>query len=145
MLQTIEEREKDIIEEFSMFDDWMGKYEYLIEQGNSLPLIDPSLQDDEHKIRGCQSQVWLSASREGDRVLFEANSDSAITKGLIALLVRVLSDQPPQAITRAELDFLDKIEMKEHLSPTRKNGLNAMIKQMKLYATAFQTMQSDVS
>ena len=135
-MPSIQDIETEIVEEFSLFDDWMGRYEHLIEQGKRLPLIDPALQDDEHKIRGCQSQVWLNAASEDDRILFTANSDAAITKGLIALLIRVLSGQPANAIVEADLEFLDKIEMKEHLSPTRKNGLNAMIKQMKLYAVA---------
>ena len=133
-MTSIEEKEQAIVEEFAFFDDWMGRYEYLIEQGKDLPLIDPGMQDDDHKIRGCQSQVWLHAFVQDDNVFFTANSDAAITKGLIALLIRVLSGQPAANIVNAELGFLDKIEMKEHLSPTRKNGLNAMIKQMRLYA-----------
>lgn len=134
----ISEQEATIVEEFALFDDWMGRYEHLIELGRDLPLIAPELQDEEHRIRGCQSQVWLHAYEEQGKVFFEANSDAAITKGLIALLVRVLSGQPPQAIIDAPLGFLEDIEMKEHLSPTRKNGLDAMIKQMKLYAVAFK-------
>ena len=145
MEHTIEEEEQRIIEEFGFFDDWMGRYEYLIEQGKTLPLIDAALQDDEHKIRGCQSQVWLHAFLDDEKVQFEANSDSAITKGLIALLIRVLSGHKALDIAEAPLGFLDKIEMKEHLSPTRKNGLDAMIKQMKLYAVAFQKIGSNVS
>lgn len=135
---TIAEREQEIIEDFSLFDDWMGRYEYLIEQGRSLPLIDDTYRTDAYKIRGCQSQVWLQAAADGAAVQFRADSDAAITKGLIALLIRVLSGQPAAAVVEADLGFLDKIEMKEHLSPTRKNGLNAMIKQMKLYAAALQ-------
>jgi len=131
-------QEAAIIEEFALFDDWMGRYEHLIELGKDLPLIDPEMQDDTHRIRGCQSQVWLYAFEENGNVFFKANSDAAITKGLIALLVRVLSGRTPQEIIDAPLDFLDQIEMKEHLSPTRKNGLDAMIKQMKLYAVAFK-------
>jgi len=134
---TIADREQAIVNEFALFDDWMGRYEYLIEQGRSLPLINPVFQTDDYKIRGCQAQVWLQAQQDGPLVRFKADSDAAITKGLIALLIRVLSGQPAEAIVGAGLDFLDKIEMKEHLSPTRKNGLNAMIKQMKLYAVAF--------
>lgn len=134
----ISEQEATIVEEFALFDDWMGRYEHLIELGKDLPLIDPDLQNEEHRIRGCQSQVWLHAYEEDGNVYFKANSDAAITKGLIALLVRVLSGQPPQAIIDAPLGFLEDIEMKEHLSPTRKNGLDAMIKQMKLYAVAFK-------
>lgn len=134
----ITEQEAAIVEEFALFDDWMGRYEHLIELGKDLPLIDPELQNDEHRIRGCQSQVWLHAYEEDNRIFFKANSDAAITKGLIAVLVRVLSGQTPQEIIDARLDFLEEIEMKEHLSPTRKNGLDAMIKQMKLYAIAFK-------
>ena len=136
----ISEQEATIVEEFALFDDWMGRYEHLIELGKDLPLIDPELQDESHRIRGCQSQVWLHAYEDEGLVYFKANSDAAITKGLIALLVRVLSGQPPQAIIDAPLGFLEEIEMKEHLSPTRKNGLDAMIKQMKLYAVAFEKM-----
>ncbi|MFK7844996.1 MAG: SufE family protein [Rhodothermales bacterium] len=141
-MNTIAAEELEIIEEFNFFDDWMGRYEHLIDLGRSLPLIDPEFQTDEFKIKGCQSQVWLKAWEEDQRVFFSANSDAAITKGLIALLVRVLSGQPPAEIVNADLGFLEKLEMKEHLSPTRKNGLNAMIKQMKLYALAFQNIAS---
>ena len=139
-MNTIAEQEQEIIEEFTLFDDWMGRYEHLIDLGRSLPLIDPQYQTDEYKIRGCQSQVWLRAWQDENKVFFSANSDAAITKGLIALLVRVLSGQYPNDIFNADLSFLDKLEMKEHLSPTRKNGLNAMIKQMKLFAMAFQNL-----
>lgn len=141
-MDTIATREQEIIEEFSLFDDWMGRYEHLIDLGRAMPLIDPAYQTDDYKIRGCQSQVWLYATREDGRVFFSANSDAAITKGLIALLIRVLNGQEPAAIANAELSFLDQLEMKEHLSPTRKNGLNAMIKQMKLYAMAFQNTEA---
>ena len=137
-MSTIATREQEIVEEFALFDDWMGRYEHLIDLGRSLPLIDPAFQTDEFKIRGCQAQVWLHAWAEDGRVYFSANSDAAITKGLIALLVRVLNGEHPNEIIAADLSFLDDLEMKEHLSPTRKNGLNAMIKQMKLYATVFQ-------
>ncbi|MEZ4700142.1 MAG: SufE family protein [Rhodothermales bacterium] len=129
-------REHDIIEEFDLFDDWMGRYEHLIDQAAKLPAIDPVYKTDAYKIKGCQSQVWLHAERQDGRVIFTADSDAAITKGLIALLIRVLSGLSPDEILAADLAFLDAIEMKEHLSPTRKNGLNAMIKQMKLYAAA---------
>ena len=144
-MDTITEREAQIVEEFAMFDDWMGRYEYLIEHGKSLPIIDAAHQDEEHKIRGCQSQVWLHARQEDDRVLFTADSDAAITKGLISLLVRVLSGLPAKEIVNTPLQFLEKIEMKEHLSPTRKNGLDAMVKQMKLYAMAFQKIGKNES
>ncbi|RMF65700.1 MAG: SufE family protein [Bacteroidetes bacterium] len=114
----------------------MGKYEHLIELGRSLPLIEDEYKTDEYRIRGCQSQVWLRAERDNGHIVFKADSDALITRGLIALLVRVLNGQPPEAIARADLSFLDRIGMKEHLSPTRKNGLDAMIRQMKLYAVA---------
>ncbi|GIV57238.1 MAG: Fe-S metabolism protein SufE [Rhodothermaceae bacterium] len=136
MQDTIAERAEAIVEEFSLFDDWMGKYEHLIELGRSLPLIEDEYKTDEYRIRGCQSQVWLRAERDNGHIVFKADSDALITRGLIALLVRVLNGQPPEAIARADLSFLDRIGMKEHLSPTRKNGLDAMIRQMKLYAVA---------
>ena len=141
-MTPITDIEQEIVEEFSLFDDWMGRYEHLIDLGRSLPLIDPQYQTDEYKIKGCQSQVWLKAWEENGHVFFTANSDAAITKGLIALLVRVLSGQLPADIVQAELAFLDRLQMKEHLSPTRKNGLNAMIKQMKLYATVLQSVET---
>ncbi len=136
-MADISAREQEIIEEFGFFDDWMGRYEHLIDLGRALPAIDEALQTDEYKIKGCQSQVWLHAHHAENQVFFDANSDAAITKGLVALLVRVFSGQPATEIANADLAFLDKLEMKEHLSPTRKNGLDAMIKQMKLYAMAF--------
>ncbi len=135
-MKTIREREQAIVDEFSLFDDWMGRYEHLIDQGARLSQIDEAYRTDDYKIRGCQSQVWLHAELNDGCVQFAADSDAAITKGLVALLIRVLSNQPPAAILDADLRFLDEIEMKEHLSPTRKNGLNAMIKQIKLYAAA---------
>ncbi len=134
--ETIEARAEEIVEEFELFDDWMGKYEHLIDLGRALPMIEDEYKTDAYKIRGCQSQVWLRAERENGRIVFKADSDAMITKGLIALLVRVFNGQPPEAVARADLSFLDRIGMKEHLSPTRKNGLDAMIKQMKLYAVA---------
>ena len=135
-------REQEIVDEFMLFDDWMGRYEHLIDLGRSLPLIDEAHRTDEHKIKGCQSQVWLRAWQDDSKVYFAADSDAAITKGLIALLVRVLSGQKPADVVTADLAFLDQLEMKEHLSPTRKNGLNAMIKQMKLYAMAFENIEA---
>ncbi|HMB92885.1 MAG TPA: SufE family protein [Rhodothermales bacterium] len=135
-MNTIADKEQDIIDEFSMFEDWMGKYEYLIELGRELPLIEDAYKTEEYKIHGCQAQVWLRAETENGTIRYKADSDAIITKGLIALLVRVLSGQPPEAITHAKLDFLDEVGLKEHLSPTRKNGLGAMVKQMKMYALA---------
>ena len=130
---TINEIQDEIIDEFSLFTDWMEKYEYIIDLGKQLPLIDEKYKDEDHLIKGCQSQVWLHASLEGDEVVFTADSDAVITKGIIALLIRVLSNQPAEAIARAGLYFIDRIGLKEHLSPTRSNGLVSMVKQMKMY------------
>ena len=121
-----------------MFEDWMAKYEYIIELGKDLPLLDESEKSDELLIKGCQSRVWLKAEMNNGKVAFKADSDAIITKGIISLLVRVLSDQPASDIATAELDFIENIGLKEHLSPTRSNGLVSMIKQMKLYAVALQ-------
>ncbi len=128
----------ELIDEFSLFDDWMDKYEHLIELGKSLPLIDPSLKTDDRIIKGCQSKVWLHSTMEDGKVIFTADSDAIITKGIIAVLIRVFSHQSPEDIVAADTGFIDEIGLKEHLSPTRANGLVAMIKQMKLYAVAFQ-------
>lgn len=136
MNDTIAEREQAIIEEFDLFDDWMGRYEYLIDLARSLPLIEEAFKTEAYRIHGCQSQVWLRAEAAGDRIRFRADSDALITRGLIALLLRVLDNQPAAAILRADLAFLDRLGMKEHLSPTRKNGLAAMIRQIKHYALA---------
>ncbi|MEM1119765.1 MAG: SufE family protein [Bacteroidota bacterium] len=133
---TINEIQEEIIEEFAFFDDWMEKYEYIIDLGKSLPLIDPQFKDETHLIKGCQSQVWLHAENQATRVDFTADSDAIITKGIIALLVRVLSGQPADEIAKADLYFIDKIGLKEHLSPTRSNGLVSMVKQMKMYGVA---------
>lgn len=134
---SITEIEKNIIEEFGMFDDWMQKYEYLIEMGKDLPLIDEKYKTDEYKVKGCQSQVWLNAEIKSGKVIYKADSDAMITKGLIALLIRVLSNQKPEDIVNSKLDFIDKIGMKEHLSPNRSNGLMSMISYMKKYAEAY--------
>ena len=133
---SIAEREREIVEEFELFDDWMDKYEHIIELGRELPLIDAAYRDDEHRIRGCQSQVWLHAEPEAERLRFTADSDAVITKGLVSLVVRVLDDQPADDIARAELGFVDEIGLHEHLSPTRSNGLRSMVKQMRLYGAA---------
>jgi cysteine desulfuration protein SufE len=138
---TIVEREAEIIEEFALFDDWMDKYEHIISLGKELPLIDESLKSDDLLIKGCQSRVWLHAKLVDGRVVFTADSDAIITKGVISLLIRVLSGQTPQAIIDTELSFVERIGLKEHLSPTRSNGLVSMIKQMKLYALAFKAQQ----
>ena len=139
---TIREIQRDIIEEFALFEDWMERYEYMIELGKSLPLIDDSYKTDENLIKGCQSKVWVHASLEEDKVVFTADSDAIITKGIIAILIRVFSNQSPQAIIEADTSFIDEIGLKEHLSPTRANGLVSMIKQLKMYAIAYQTQLS---
>ncbi|MFH1297284.1 MAG: SufE family protein [Bacteroidota bacterium] len=136
---TIPEIESRIVSEFSLFDDWMEKYNYLIELGKSLPLIDPKYKTEQYLISGCQSQVWLHAEYRDGKGFYTADSDAIITKGVVNLLVRVLSDQPPADILNTDLAFIDQIGLREHLSPTRSNGLNSMIKQMKLYALVFQT------
>lgn len=138
---SIKEIESDIISEFEMFDDWMDKYNYIIETGKSLPLIDPEYKQDQFLIKGCQSQVWLHAALEDGKVVFRADSDALITRGIVGLLIRVLSNQPAHDIVDAELSFIDAIGLKEHLSPTRSNGLVNMIKQMKLYALAFKAKE----
>ncbi|HHC80578.1 MAG TPA: SufE family protein [Flavobacteriia bacterium] len=136
---TIKEIQEEIVDEFSMFDDWMERYEYLIELGKSIPLIDPQYQTDDNLIKGCQSKVWLHAEEKGGKILFTANSDAILTKGIIALLLRVFSNHSPQEILDADTSFIDKIGLKEHLSPTRANGLVSMIKQLKLYAIGYQS------
>lgn len=137
-MSDIREIQEDIVEEFSMFDDWMQKYEYLIELGKSLPLIDEKYKTDDFLIKGCQSRVWLHADNDGERITYTADSDAILTKGLIALMVRVLSGNKPEDIVNADMSFVDQIGLKEHLSPTRANGLLSMIKQMKYYALAMQ-------
>ncbi|GGG39541.1 Fe-S metabolism protein SufE [Croceivirga lutea] len=136
---TISEIQNEVVDEFSMFDDWMQKYEYIIEMGKSLPLIDENYKTDDNIIKGCQSKVWVHAELDKDRLVFTADSDAIITKGIIAVLIRVFSNQKPQEIIDADTDFIDEIGLKEHLSPTRANGLVSMIKQLKLYAVAYQT------
>jgi cysteine desulfuration protein SufE len=138
MLESIQQIEARIIEEFGVFDDWMGRYEYVIKQGNCLPAIEEAYKTETYKIRGCQSQVWLRAEEEGGFLYYRADSDTRITKGLIALLIRVLNGQRPEEIASAQLGFLERIGLQEHLSPTRGNGLAAMVGQMKLYAVAQQ-------
>ena len=135
---TIKEIQDEIIEEFDMFDDWMQKYDYLIELSKDLPLLDEKHKLDENIIKGCQSKVWLHAEKQGDTVRYTADSDAIITKGIVALLVRVYDQQKSKDILENELHFIDDIGLKEHLSMTRSNGLVSMIKQMKFYALAFQ-------
>ena len=136
---TIPEIEQQIISEFSMFDDWMDRYNYLIEIGKNLPKISEQYRTDQYLISGCQSRVWLQADFNSGKVVFTADSDAVITKGIVTLLMRVLSNQAPDDILNADLSFVDAIGLREHLSPTRSNGLNSMIKQMKLFALAFKT------
>lgn len=138
-MATIQDIQADIIDEFSLFDDWMQRYEYMIDLGKSLPLIDEQYKTDENIIKGCQSKVWLHAAVKDDKVVFTADSDAIITKGIIAILIRAFSNQTPQAIIDADTAFIDEIGLKEHLSPTRANGLVSMVKQIKLYAIAYQT------
>lgn len=138
---SIENIQNEIVEEFSMFEDWMERYEYMIELGKSLPLIDSNYKTDDNIIKGCQSKVWLHADFEQDKVTFTADSDAIITKGIVAILIRVFTNQTPQAILEANTDFIDAIGLKEHLSPTRANGLLSMVKQIKMYAIAYQTQQ----
>ena len=136
-MQTIKEIQEEILEDFEMFEDWMQKYEYLIDLGKDLTPIKEEYKIEENLIKGCQSRVWLHAEVKDNKIIFSADSDAIMTKGIIALLIRVLSGQNANEITNADLDFINKIGLKEQLSATRANGLVAMIKQMKLYALAF--------
>ena len=139
---TVEQVQDEIIEEFSLFDDWMQRYEYMIELGKSLPLIEESYKTDDNIIKGCQSKVWVHAELDKDKIVFTADSDAIITKGIIAILIRAFSNRPAKEILAAETTFIDEIGLKEHLSPTRANGLVSMIKQLKMYALAYQTQLS---
>ncbi|WP_118951469.1 SufE family protein [Taibaiella helva] len=139
---TINEIQDQIIEDFSYYDDWMEKYEHIIQLGKALPLIDEQYKTDDHLIRGCQSRVWLHAEIKDGKVQFTADSDAIITKGLVGLMISVLSGQPAKDIAAADIYFIDRIGLKSHLSPTRSNGLLAMLKQMKLYAVAFSATQA---
>ena len=139
---TIKEIQEEIIDEFSMFDDWMQRYEYLIELGKSIPLIDEKYKTDDNIIKGCQSKVWVHADENNGKIEFTADSDAILTKGIIALLLRVFSNHTPQEILDADTSFIDEIGLKEHLSPTRANGLVSMIKQLKLYAVVYQSKLS---
>ena len=138
-MSSIKEIQEEIIEEFAMYEDWMQRYEYMIELGKSLPLIQEKYKTDDNLIKGCQSKVWVHAEMEDDKVVFTADSDAIITKGIIAILIRVFSNQHPRNIIEADTAFIDEIGLKEHLSPTRANGLVSMIKQLKMYAVAYQT------
>ena len=138
-MSSIQQIQKEIIEEFSLFDDWTQRYEYMIDLGKSLPLIDEKYKNDKFIIKGCQSKVWVNAELENKVIKFTADSDAIITKGIIAILIRVFSNQSPKDIIKSNTDFIDQLGLKEHLSPTRANGLASMIKQIKIYALAFQT------
>jgi len=139
---TIEEIQQEIISDFSVYEDWMDKYTYLIELGNELEPIDVAYKTDQNLIRGCQSRVWLQQKMEGNLLIFEAESDALIVKGLVALLLKVFSGRTPQEILDAEPHFIDAIGLRQHLSPTRSNGLMAMVKQIKLYALAYKQISS---
>ncbi|MBH45636.1 MAG: Fe-S metabolism protein SufE [Flavobacteriaceae bacterium] len=138
-MAAIDTIQDEIVEEFSLFEDWMQRYEYMIELGKSLPLIDPQHKTEDNIIKGCQSKVWVHADLSLEKLVFTADSDAIITKGIIAILIRVFSHQHPDAILEADTTFIDKIGLREHLSPTRANGLVSMIKQLKMYAIAFKT------
>lgn len=138
-MSKIKEIQEEIVSEFEMFDDWMQRYEYMIDLGKDLPLIAETHKTDKNIIKGCQSKVWVHAELEGDKLHFTADSDAIITKGIIAILIRSFSGQHPKDILDADTNFIDEIGLKEHLSPTRANGLVSMIKQLKMYAVAYQT------
>lgn len=139
---SIEKKEKEIIEEFELFDEWTDKYQYIIELGQKLPVLDEKFKIDENKIKGCQSSVWLHSFSENGNVYFEADSDSTFVKGEIALLIRVLSGAKPEEVIKTQLEFIDAIGLRQHIAVTRANGLASMIKQMKLYAVGMQSKQS---
>ena len=135
---TIKEIQNEIVSEFSMFDDWMERYEYIIELGKGLPIIEEQFKTEDNIIKGCQSKVWVHAEEKDGKVVFSADSDAILTKGIIAILIRAFSNQTPAAILEANTDFVDEIGLKEHLSATRANGLVSMIKKIKMYALAFE-------
>jgi cysteine desulfuration protein SufE len=136
---TIKEIQNEIVEEFSMFDDWMQRYEYIIELGKNLPLIKEEYKTEDNLIKGCQSKVWLQGEQNDDKIIFTADSDAILTKGIIAILIRAFSNQKAEDILKADVDFIDEIGLKEHLSATRANGLVSMIKNIKMYALAFDS------
>ena len=135
----IKEIQDEIVDEFSMFDDWMQRYEYIIELGKNLPLIKEEFKTDDNIIKGCQSKVWLKGEQDNDKIIFTADSDAILTKGIIAILIRTFSNQKAMDILEADMSFIDEIGLKEHLSPTRANGLVSMIKNIKMYALAFNS------
>ncbi|WP_016990454.1 SufE family protein [Flavobacterium sp. ACAM 123] len=137
----IKEIQNEIVDEFSMFDDWMERYEYIIQLGKNLPLIKEEFKTDNNVIKGCQSKVWLQGEKEEDKIVFTADSDAILTKGIIAILIRTFSNQTASAILEADMNFIDEIGLKEHLSPTRANGLVSMIKNIKMYALAYDSQK----
>ena len=137
-MDSIQKIQAEIVEEFDMFEDWMEKYEYIIELGKSLPIIDDKYKTDSNLIKGCQSRVWLHADHQDGKIIYSADSDAIITKGIVAILIRVLSNQTAEEIAKTNLVFIDKIGFKKQLSQTRANGLVSMIKEMKLYALAYK-------
>jgi len=139
----IKEKQNELIDEFAFLEDWMDKYEHIIELGKELPLISSENKTEDNLIKGCQSRVWLNANLIAGKVVFTADSDAIITKGLISMMIRILSNESPEEIANSDLFFIDQIGLKEHLSPTRSNGLLSMVKQMKLYALAFQSNMSN--
>lgn len=139
---TIKQVQEEIIDEFLMFEDWAERYEYIIDLGKNLPIIDEQYKTDANLIRGCQSKVWLHAEQKDGKIEFTADSDAILTKGVIAIMIRVFSGQKSQDILDASTDFVDEIGLKEHLSPTRANGLVSMIKQIKMYALAYDTKEN---
>lgn len=139
---TVQEKEKEIVEDFEMFDEWSDKYQYIIELGQKLPPLDDRYKTEDNKIKGCQSSVWLHSYGKDGKVFFEADSDSTFVKGEIALLINVLSGQPPAEVVSSELNFIDAIGLRQHIAVTRANGLASMIKQMKLYALGVQAQQT---
>ncbi|MFV0604806.1 MAG: SufE family protein [Niabella sp.] len=141
--KTIQQTEAEIVEDFSLFDDWDGKYEYIIDLGKKLPALADEFKLDENKVKGCQSTVWLVAEQKDGLVYYHADSDAVIVKGLISMLIRVLSEHTPNEIITADLDFINQIGMTRHLAQTRSNGLLAMVKQMKHYAIAFKAMNNN--
>ena len=138
-MANIKDIQQSIIEEFDIFEEWMEKYEYIIDLGKSLPLIDEQLKTEDNLIKGCQSRVWLHAQYKDGKIYYTADSDAIMTKGIVALLIRAFSEQKPQAIVEADTEFINQIGLKDQLSPTRANGLVSMVKQMKLYALALQS------
>ena len=139
----IKEIQDEIVDEFSMFDDWMERYEYIIELGKNLPLIKEEFKTENNIIKGCQSKVWLQGEQTDDKIVFTADSDAILTKGIIAILIRTFSNQKASDILEAEMGFIDEIGLKEHLSPTRANGLVSMIKNIKMYALAFEAKKQE--